>query len=571
MSLTARSYDEIVRDLLTTLTGGTVRESVLVPPGESPLELPKLRDRPVRRVSHLEGRIPTASGTGTVAYRFTAADFELVATGATGPDSIRFRDAATRPAPGTSLTVNYYPEQTAPVPLTDLNVGSVTRTLLETFARELALSYEHLRLVYESAFLETATGSSLDKVVALVGARRLPVGHPIVKVRLSRKPGTPGRVAVPANTALTDAKGNRYLTVAELILEPGESSLEVVARGELPGTELVAQGALDRVEVLIAGIEGVTNPEPAHALTTAETDEGLRLRARGALQGTVRGTNAALRFALLSIDGVSEATIVEEPNGVPGELRVDVAYANPSTELRDTVRETIRDFRAAGIRVEDGEAARRPLSVRVELTLAGSGVPGGELAALTAAIEERIAESLASAPPGGTVRRARLSTLALQDPAVLDARIVLQPQGMDANEELALPAGEVLDVKRPFEFRTTAELGDGATSAAVSALLPIQLVGATTLAEAQTAIEGAFDAHLATRAPDRPLDFDGVAAAIRDDGRFGLLRADATLTVESSGRFLQLTDGSGVYTPAPGETLRRERVDLDLRPGEPVA
>ena len=567
MSFTARSYEEIVRDLLTTLTGGTVRESVVVPPGESPLELPKLRDRPVRRVSHLEGRIPNAAGTGTIPLRFTPADYELVATdpNAAGPDSIRFRDGVTRPVPGTSLTVNYYPQQTAPVPLTDLNVGSVTRTLVETFARELAVTHEQLRLVYESAFLETATGSSLDKVVALVGARRLPVGHPVVKVRLSRKPNTPGRVTVPANTALTDAKGNRYLTIAELTLEPGESSLDVVARGEQPGTELVAEGALDRLEVLIAGIQDVSNPEPARALTTAEADEALRLRARGALQGTVRGTNAALRFALLSIEGVTEATIVEEPNGVPGEVRVDVAYASPSPQLRAIVRETIGDFRAAGIHVEDGEAARRPLNVRVELTLAGNGLPGGQLGALTTAIEERVAESLAATPPGGSVRRARLSTLALQDPAVLDARIVLAPEGLEPAEELTLAAGEVLDVRRPFQFQTTAELGPGATSATVSALLPLELAGATTLAAAQAAIEGAFDAHLASRGPDSPLDFDGVAAAIRDDGRFVLLRADATVTVESGGRFVQLTDGLGAYTPAPGEAMRRDRVDLDPR------
>lgn len=572
MSFEPRAYEDIVRDVLTTLTGGTVRESLLVPPGEAPLELPKLRDRPVRRVSHLDGRIPNASGTGTIAYRFTPADYELVATGAgaTGPDSIRFRDGAARPAPGTSLTVNYYPQQTGPVPLTDLNVGSVTRTLVETFARELATTYQQLKLVYESAFLETATGASLDKVVALVGARRLPVGHPIVTVRLSRKPNTPGRVTVPAATALTDAKGNRYLTIAELTLEPGESSLDVVARGEQPGTALVAQGELDRLEVLVAGIQDVTNIEPAHALTTAEADEALRLRARGALQGTVRGTNAALRFALLSIEGVTEATIVEEPNGVPGEVRVDVAYADPSPALRQTVRDTIRDFRAAGIRVEDGEAARRPLDVRVALTLAANGLGGAQLGALTAAIEERVAESLASTPPGGTVRRARLSTLALQDPAVLDARITLAPEGMEAGEELTLAAGEVLDVRRPFAFETVAELGAGATSATVSALLAVQLVGATTLAEAQAVIETALDAHLATRAPDRPLDFDGVAAAIRDDGRFVLLRDAATLTVESGGRFLQLTDGAGVYTPAPGETLRRDRVDLDLRPGGPA-
>jgi hypothetical protein len=38
----------------------------------------------------------------------------------------------------------------------DLNVGSVTRDLLETVGRELAALYEQLEAVYESGFVETA-------------------------------------------------------------------------------------------------------------------------------------------------------------------------------------------------------------------------------------------------------------------------------------------------------------------------------------------------------------------------------------------------------------------------------
>jgi hypothetical protein len=38
----------------------------------------------------------------------------------------------------------------------DLNVGSVTRDLLETVGRELAALWEQLEAVYESGFVETA-------------------------------------------------------------------------------------------------------------------------------------------------------------------------------------------------------------------------------------------------------------------------------------------------------------------------------------------------------------------------------------------------------------------------------
>ncbi len=49
--------------------------------------------------------------------------------------------------------------------LRDLTPGGVTRALAEAFARELADVYEQLGETYESAFLETATGDSLELLV----------------------------------------------------------------------------------------------------------------------------------------------------------------------------------------------------------------------------------------------------------------------------------------------------------------------------------------------------------------------------------------------------------------------
>ena len=116
-----------------------------------------------------------------LAYRFTAADFDLVSTteDQNAKDSIRFREGGRRPIPNTDLTVNYYPVQTPAVPVNDLNVGSVVRNMMETVAVEMALTYQNIDAVYKSAFIDTAEGSSLDKVVALVGVKRLGSGYPV--------------------------------------------------------------------------------------------------------------------------------------------------------------------------------------------------------------------------------------------------------------------------------------------------------------------------------------------------------------------------------------------------------
>jgi hypothetical protein len=49
--------------------------------------------------------------------------------------------------------------------LDDLRPGSVTRRLAEVLAHELAEVYEQLDTTYESAFVETGTGESVEQLI----------------------------------------------------------------------------------------------------------------------------------------------------------------------------------------------------------------------------------------------------------------------------------------------------------------------------------------------------------------------------------------------------------------------
>lgn len=569
-----RLYPTIVADLLTTLTGGTVRESLTVPGGNGALPLALLSQRPVRRVSHLEGRASVGAGSTAreIPYIFTTADFELVSSSGDPAelDRIHFRPKGRRPVPGSTLIVNYYPVQTRPVPLTDLNVGSVTRTLLETVALELALTQQQLQRVYRSAFLGTAEGDSLDQVVALVGVTRLPANQPVVTVRFTRRNDVTGRLAIPAGTAVTDADGTRYLTTVELVLEAGEPSREVLAAGESAATKVVDSGALDRMEIAVAGVSLVTNAEPARALTTPETDDDLRRRAAGSFHGVVRGTADALTFAVRSVHGVKDVKLSEWPNGVqPGEVRLDVAYADPSAAVKAEVARVVEEFRPAGIRVLTNEAPRLQVGVTVALTLARPIGSGTDLHRLQSGIEQRLFDHLTSVPPGGSVRRSRLAALVLADPEVSDVTVTLAPPGGAPAPELTLSAGQVVEPVRPFTFPAPVVEGAaaGTSTSTVNAMLPVHLVPGVTVVEASAAITAALTSHLGGRGPTAALTFDGMAAAIRDDTRFALVRSDAALTVEGGGRFLQLTDAVGSYTPAPGETLNTGDVGVEPREG----
>jgi hypothetical protein len=56
--------------------------------------------------------------------------------------------------------------------VTALTPGSVTRALAESLARELARLYEQLGEIYDGAFVDTATGDSLEILVDGLCPRR---------------------------------------------------------------------------------------------------------------------------------------------------------------------------------------------------------------------------------------------------------------------------------------------------------------------------------------------------------------------------------------------------------------
>lgn len=553
-TFTPRPYPDIVRDLLTSLTHGTIRESVTVPAdvGEGGvIELTQMADRPIRRVSHLQGVVELANGN-EVPYRFTPADFELVEPEGDGFNTIRFRDNGAKPPPGSLLVINYYPVQIDPPPLTDLNVGSVARTLMEAVSAELALQEQLLDRVYRSAFLETAEEGNLDKVVALVGVTRLPAGVPVARLRFERSSSN-GRIQIPVGTVATDAEGKlRYVTLSPLTLEPGEAAREVRAAALDQRSEPAAANALNRLEVLVAGIASVNNPADAVSAASPETDADLRRRARAALNIAARGTVDALEFGLRAVPGVKDVAVVEEPNGIPGEIRIDLVYTDESPEVQAAVAARIQDLRPAGVRVLAGTAATQQIDLEVTLTLAGSGV--SDLAALQAEVQTTLSGALNAITPGGAVRRGPMLSTLLADSRILDATILMSLDGGPPAESAQLADGSALAVGT-FTFPPAATETEAVAPAVQADVeIPIILAGAATATEAQDALRLAVESYLVTP-PSGGLTVDAMIGAVRDETRYAVVREGVSVTFEADGRFIRLTDGQGSYVLLQGQTV----------------
>jgi hypothetical protein len=574
VSFIDRGYPDIVRDVLTNLTQGVTREvhRVDYDPGARPLVVPDitLERRPVRRASFVQGLIAAADpGAPPIPYVFTPNDYDLVGDEVDSTDrhTIRFRPFGRKPAPGTDLTINYYPRTTDPAPVNDLNVGSVVRTVLEAVSRELALVYAQLNAVYDSAFLDTATGDSLERVVALLGYRRFRAGRPAGSVIFRRRAGSTGSITIPAGTPITDAADTiRYETVETRTLLAGESVADVRVRGAAESTAPVEAGQLTVIQRAIAGIDSVANERPTSRVNEEETDEELRARTRAALLAANKGTLESIRFGLLQLPEVRDVSLEEFPNGVPGELRVSVVLAEggPGGTLPASVLERIEELRPAGIRVLSGPAASIDLAARVRLTLAGAQLPAAEIEQVREGVRRALIEQIGRAGVGARVRNRPLTSALLADARIVDAAVSLGVAG-DApgspGADFEPPANTAMLLQRENIAFETEEFAEPLTAGGqpipveVRAHFGIQLVGGTTLADAKAGIETKLKALLAGLTATSVISAEAVLQAVRNDAQYGVDPLKMIVTLTSGDQFVQVAQGGASFTVLPNQTF----------------
>jgi hypothetical protein len=306
VALITRPYLELVDDLLTAIVGGVVNEPIEFDVKSSSYAL----GEPARDVRTV---------TGTVEGEHHAfqplVDFVFGA----GDNSIVWQDGGTLPDDETTFFVDYF-RVVSRSPLTDLNVGSVTRTLSEAIGREIATVYAEINRAYLSAFIDTAEGTSLDLVVAILGVERKRQDFAEGLVTFFRAAGADGAIAIPQGSLLTTTRGEASFEVAQpRTLQRGQDRIDVPVRATEASrgdAGIVPAGTITVMAQPLVGIARITNFDPTARAAEDESDPELRERAKAALRGIGKATIAALVQAAFaervrSID-------VWDPNGPPG-------------------------------------------------------------------------------------------------------------------------------------------------------------------------------------------------------------------------------------------------------------
>lgn len=567
MSFVNRTYPDIVQDVLTALTQGVTgeRHKVEYDAKAKPLVIPDimLTRRPIRRVSVVRGFVAGATEDDPpVDTLFSLNDYELIASASAADDyvGIRFRPLSRRrPAPGTFVSVNYYPRTTDKTPLTDLNVGSVTRTIVEAMSRELAGLYAQLNLAYDSAFIETATGSALDQVVALLDYRRFRAGHAVGSVTFTRRPGALGSISIPAGTPITDGADKiRYVTSERYDMLAGESVAEVRVQGATQATPEVAEGILAVVQRAIAGLDTVTNSRPTVRADQDETDEALRARTRDALLTANKGTLEAIEHGLMALPGVTGVSIVEMPNGVAGEIQVSVQLEHmpaPGSDLPQNVIDRIEELRPAGIRVLRALAPMVALKARIQLVLASASMAPADVAAVRQGVLTRLGDEIKRRGVGDRIRVKPLVAALLSDVRLADVTLTIGPKdGAAAPGEDYQPdpgAGTVLDpadiVIDPETYAESAAPAGQKSRVDVNAVIGATPVGGALPDAIRTELTTRLTAYAAALTPGMTIDAASLLQALRNDALYAVDPVKLSVTLTAQDQFVLISQGGQSY------------------------
>ena len=158
MTFVRKTYEEICESILAQVTKGIVNERHTY---QSNISRYNLEKGPVQKIVRVDGTLNGSQNSFIV-----DTDYRLI------DDSIEWVARGESPDDSTVFFVNYSLEG---VPrITDVNPGSVARTLIEAVSREIDFMYAQLNHVYLAGFIDTAMGSALDLVVSMLGVTRKP-------------------------------------------------------------------------------------------------------------------------------------------------------------------------------------------------------------------------------------------------------------------------------------------------------------------------------------------------------------------------------------------------------------
>lgn len=260
----------------------------------------------------------------------------------------------------------------------DYSDGEPLRTIIEALMQELDLQYWQMEQVYDSAYIESAVGEDLDKLVKILGVTRELGSKSAGNVTFSRTTPASEDYLIDAGTLLStlpnaDGEVFQYETAESAMLLTGEIQIIVPISSIDVGIKYnITANTITVINTPPTGIEFVNNNQGTNGGFDIEEDDLLRARAEKALEASGLGTVEALDYHLSNISLIDKVKVYDMLRGIGTVDIIVLGESIPMTAEKFQECVDVADkTRAAGIDVLLYEPEVVFINVNTILTMEG--------------------------------------------------------------------------------------------------------------------------------------------------------------------------------------------------------
>lgn len=241
--------------------------------------------------------------------------------------------------------------------ISNVNPGSVLRTLVEVFAESEDIANYYTEYVYRCMDIDNCVGEDLDRSVKILGLTRETPKAAVGEITLFTG-DNPAEydIEIPYGT-IVSTRPNRdgkviefYISDANRILKAGESSINVAITCMEQGLIYIPAGAIDVLSQSLQGIDSIINENVINGGRNIETDEEFRERIRNVRETFGKCTDEAIQAAVNEVSGVTNAKVIDRYNGIGTTGIIIVTDTMPPPEsVKTNIEDVVGEVKASGI------------------------------------------------------------------------------------------------------------------------------------------------------------------------------------------------------------------------------
>lgn len=241
--------------------------------------------------------------------------------------------------------------------ISNVNPGSVMRTLVEVFAESEDIANYYLEYVYRCMDIDNCYGEELDRAVKILGLVRETSKAAVGEITLSTG-DSPAEydIEIPYGF-IVSTRPNRdgevtefYISDTQRVLQVGESEIKVAVTCTEPGLVYIPAGVIDVMSQSLQGINSIVNEHAINGGRDDESDEEFRERIKNVRETFGKCTNEALEAAVDQVSGVTKSRVMDMYRGV-GTTGIIVVTDTvpPPQSVQNEIYSVVQAVKASGI------------------------------------------------------------------------------------------------------------------------------------------------------------------------------------------------------------------------------